>query len=88
MMSYKKNKNKKKKKNQQQQQQQQPEILPVGQRNIPKPKVPLGDEGDIREEHFKNLGAYCSADGTVGTFRLLDSIWKDRYISLLTKMLI
>ena len=59
----------------------------------------FGDEGDIRVlEYFKYLGAYCSADGTItkelnyrtgmaaGAFRELDSIWKDRYISLLTKM--
>ena len=49
-------------------------------------------------DHFKYLGAYCSADGTnmkelncrigkaAGAFKELNTIWKDRYISLPTKM--
>ena len=31
------------------------------------PIVPLGNEGNIKVvEHFKYLGAFCSADGTIG----------------------
>ena len=75
------------------------EILPVGQSSLQKPKVSLGAEGDIKVvEHFKYLEAYCSTDGTntkelnfrvgkaAGAFKELDKIWKDRYISLPTKM--
>ena len=53
------------------------------------PTVPLGDEGNIKVvQHFKYLGAYCSADGTntkelnhrvgkvAGAFRELDRIFK------------
>ena len=75
------------------------EILTVGPSSSQKPNVPLGDEGNIKVvENFKYLGAYCSADGTntkelncrigkaAGAFKELDTIWKDRYISLPTKM--
>ena len=75
------------------------EILPIGHSCTTPPTVPLGDEGNIKVvQHFKYLGAYCSADGTntkelnhrvgkaAGAFRELDMVWKDRYINLNTKM--
>ena len=75
------------------------EILPIGSATTLNPVVPLGDEGNIKVvDHFKYLGAYCSADGSntkelnnrIGkasaAFRELDKVWKDRNISLNTKM--
>ena len=75
------------------------EIMPIGRASASNPIVPLGNEGNIKVvEHFKYLGAYCSADGTnvkelnnrVGkasaAFRELDKVWRDRNISLDTKM--
>ena len=75
------------------------EILPIGHSCTTPHTVPLGDEGNIKVvQHFKYLGAYCSADGTntkelnhrvgkaAGAFRELDMVWKDRYINLNTKM--
>ena len=75
------------------------EILTVGPSSPQSPSVPLGNEGTIKVvDHFKYLGAYCSADGTntkelncrigkaAGAFKELNTIWKDRYISLPTKM--
>ena len=75
------------------------EILPIGCATTLTPVVPLGDEGNIKVvDHFKYLGAYCSADGSntkelnnrIGkasaAFRELDKVWKDRNISLNTKM--
>ena len=56
-------------------------------------------KGNIKVvDHFRHLGAYCSADGSntkelnnrIGkasaAFRELDKVWKDRNISLTTKM--
>ena len=75
------------------------EILPIGSATTLNPVVPLGDEGNIKVvDHFKYLGAYCSADGSntkelnnrIGkasaAFRELDKVWKDRNIRLNTKM--
>ena len=75
------------------------EILPIGSATTSNPVVPLGDEGNFKVvDHFKYLGAYCSADGSntkelnnrIGkasaAFRELDKVWKDRNISLTTKM--
>ncbi|XP_072039365.1 uncharacterized protein [Amphiura filiformis] len=63
------------------------------------PSVQMGDEGLIKVvDHFKYLGAYCSADGSnvkelnhmigkaPGAFKELEKVWKDRYINLDTKM--
>ena len=79
---------------------QKTEILPiccVPSKKVP--AIPLGNEGTIKVvDHFKYLGAYCSADDTntkelnhrlgkaSGTFRELDIVWKDRYISLSTEI--
>ena len=76
------------------------EILPIQhQSSKTTPAVPLGNEGIVKVvDHFKYLGAYSSADGSnakeinhrigkaSGTFRELDLVWKDRYISLSTKL--
>ena len=75
------------------------EIMSIGRASASNPTVPLGDEGIIKVvDHFKYLGAYCSADGSnikelnnrIGkasaAFRELDKVWKDRNISLNTKM--
>ena len=75
------------------------EILPIGSATTSNPVVPLGDEDNIKVvDHFKYLGAYCSADGSntkelnnrIGkasaAFRELDNVWKDLNISITTKM--
>ena len=41
------------------------QIIPIGQASGSNPNVPLGNEGLIKVvDHFKYLGAFCSADGT------------------------
>ena len=75
------------------------EIMTIGRASVSNLVVPLGNEGLIKVvDHFKYLGAYCSADGTntkelnnrIGrasaAFRELDKVWKDRNINLDTKM--
>ena len=75
------------------------EIMSIGRASASNPTVPLGDEGIIKVvDHFKYLGAYCSADGSnikelnnrIGkasaAFRELDQVWKDGNISLNTNM--
>ena len=74
------------------------EIMSIGQSSGSNPIVPLGNEGLIKVvDHFKYLGAFCSADGTnvkelnsiIGkasaVFRELYKVWRDQNINLDTK---
>ena len=73
--------------------------MSIGQASVSNPKVPLGNEGLIKVmDHFKYLGAFCSANGTnvkelnsrIGNasaaFRELDKVWRDRNINLDIKL--
>jgi hypothetical protein len=41
------------------------ELMSIGQASPSNPSMPLGDDGIIKVvDHFKYLGAYCSADGS------------------------
>ena len=73
--------------------------MSIGQASVSNPTVPLGNEGLIKVvDHFKYLGAFCSANGTnvkemnsrtgkaSAAFRELDKVWRDRNINLDTKL--
>ena len=73
--------------------------MSIGQASGSNPIFPLGHKGLIQVvDHFKYLGAFCSADRTnveelnsrIGevsvAFREFDKVWRDRNINLDTKM--
>ena len=75
------------------------EIMSIGKASGSNPIFPVGNEGLIKVvDHFKYLGAFCSAGGTnvkelnsrIGktsaAFRELDKVWRDRNINLDTNV--